>query len=195
MSKKKRPLGPMDDASKTPPELPTRRPTQGPGWGFAAVILAVIAAIVAGVALREGSTDPAMRDPIEGADVHELEMVVRAVSVIIQTPDGAPQEPPVRALESLHPQSAGGADLHDACVTTYRGMLELERMRAELLRLVPMDAGAQPPSREDQTRAAEILERSQQRLREVNQTRERCATLYEAAARRLGVQPARRSTR
>ena len=97
---------------------PTRAPRdRQPGWAYATVIALVIAAIAV-VAVTRSTRPPARDDdPYQHCDDAELGRVTAAVSVLIRTED-ARQEPAIRSLEAIAPQSPCAGDLRDACATT-----------------------------------------------------------------------------
>jgi hypothetical protein len=156
-------------------------------------VLAVLAIVLAGVAVasREGvDANEPERDPLSLADEGELRQAVVAISEVIRAATPEPEERALVALEALHPQSPGAADLRDACVTTYRGAHDAQRLSGEFRALLPADGGV--PRGEDRVRLEELIARTRRLVTEANETRDRCVTLYETAARRLHIEAARR---
>lgn len=161
-----------------------------PRWGVAAGVVAALAGVGVVVASQTNGPDPGLRDPLELSDEHELRTNVLAVSAVIRGTDDAEEERALRALEALRPQSPGAADLHDSCVSTYRGKRESERLLREMRALMPADGGS--PSTEVVNRVRAMLDQSREQVQLARESHARCTTLYEAAARRLRVEPARR---
>lgn len=170
---------------------PARRPApRAPSWAPAVVffiVVGVVAIVVAAQPPRGGDRD---RDPLELVDQRELAAVVTAVSGVIRAEGESAEEEALRRLEALHPQSPGATDLRDACVSTYRGTHDAQRAMAQVRALLPVDGGA--PTPEDEVRMRALLDRSQRLVSEARESHLRCVGLYEQAAARVGVTPARR---
>ncbi len=178
-------------ASKPPPEPPPPGPPpKAPSWAAAVVffiVVGVVAIVVASQPPRQGDRD---RDPLELADQRELGAVVAAVSGVIRSDGEAAEDAALRRLEALRPQSPGAADLRDACVSTYRGTHDAQRAMAQVRAMLPGDGGLPAPG--DEARMRTLLDQSQRLVSEARESHLRCVGLYEQAAARLGVTPARR---
>jgi hypothetical protein len=153
------------------------------------MILALVMVSVA-VASRSGGPDPERdRDPLELADEGELRQVVTGVSGVIRATAPEAEAERIGALEQVHPRSPGAADLRDSCVTLYRNAHDADALLREGRALMPANDGGVPP--ELRGRIAAIIERSRHLITEANESRDRCNSLYLAAARRLHIDPAR----
>ncbi len=173
--------------ASTPPQPPAPR---APSWAAAVVffiVVGVVAIVVAAQPTRGGDRD---RDPLELVDQRELVAVVTAVSGVIRAEGETAEDEALRRLEALRPQSPGAADLRDACVSTYRGTHDAQRAMAQVRALLPPDGGSPTPG--DEARMRELLDRSQRLVSEARESHLRCVGLYEQAAARVGVTPARR---
>lgn len=166
---------------------PAKRP---PGWGIAAAVLAVVAAVVIVVASQTGAPHETDRDPLALTNDRELRAVTEAVSGIIRADGDDAEERAIAALEALHPESPGAADLRESCVTTYRGTHDAQRLSAQMHALLPRDGGGLTP--EVQSRIQEMLDRSQRLVVEARESHVRCVALYEQAAQRLHIPTATR---
>ncbi len=174
---------------EAPPKSPSS-PERPPSWGVAALFLIVLAVVVIVVASRERRPLDHDRDPLELSSRRELTEVVSAVSGVVRVTEDSVEETALRRLEALHPISPGAADLRESCLTTYRGAHDAQRLAREMRARMPPDGG---PIREEDRRAiSQMLERSQRLVTEARESHLRCVGLYEAAARRVGVEPARR---
>lgn len=163
---------------------------RNPTWAPAVLAVLCLVAIAVAVAGRSNDTSSDRdRDPLELADERELRDVVTAVSAIIRA-DTRSEEQPIVALETLHPRSPGAADLRESCVNVYRGTHDAEGLTREFRALMPGDGGEVPP--EARPRLEEIYRRTRTLITEANESRDRCVALYQAAARRLHIEPARR---
>lgn len=186
-----------DRRAKTPPskqegEKPKR------GWGFAATLALVMAAIASVVVTQVYKNRRPDDDAPPLANREEMFRVVGAVSGIILAPEGQ-QEGPVRALEAIRPTDPASGDLRDACVTTYRGLLDLDRLVNEQRRLLRSTDGGVAAGDGGTTvppavlgRVVALNQQAEGIVQQVRDTKDRCLSLYEAGARRLGVTPARR---
>lgn len=172
-----------EGATKKPKEPPPR-------WGLAAGVVVVLASIGVVVASQSGRPVDRERDPLELSDEHELRTAVLAVSGVIRAEGDAAEEAAVRALEAQQPRSPGAADLRDSCVATYRGTRESTRLLREMRALLPADGGDPPPEVVSRVRA--MLDQSRTKVQEARESHARCIGLYEAAARRLRIEPAQR---
>ncbi len=163
---------------------------KAPRWTFAVLVVVALVMVSVAVASRmtERQSDPE-RDPLELADPRELRQVV-AISEVIRAGEPDAEDRAIAALDRVRPQSPGAADLRDSCLTTYRSPREADRLLREGARLLPSDGGAAPP--EATARLEEISQRARTLIIEARETLDRCQTLYQSAARRLGVEPARR---
>jgi hypothetical protein len=161
-----------------------------PRWGLAALVVIAIAVVGIVVASQTDNDPHRDRDPLELTDERELRTAVLAVSAVIRARDDAGEEGAVRALDALHTQSPGAADLRDSCVTTYRGKRESERLLREMRAMLPTDGGE--PAAEVMARVGGMLDRSRATVQEARESHARCIGLYEAGARRLGIEPASR---
>jgi len=173
----------------TPPR-PEPTPPKAPSWAAAVVffiVVGVVAIVVASQPPRQGDRD---RDPLELADQRELGAVVTAVSGVIRAEGETAEDEALRRLEAIRPRSPGAADLRDACVSTYRGTHDAQRAMAQVRSMLPGDGGS--PSAEDEARMRTLLDQSQRLVAEARESHLRCVGLYEQAAGRLGVTPARR---
>jgi hypothetical protein len=167
------------------------RPSKAPRWTSA--VLAIVAIVMVSVAVASRSADHDVerdRDPLDLADPTELRQVVVAISEVIRATEPAAEDHAIDALAHLTPQSPGAADLRDACLTTYRSPREADRLLREGARLLPADGGAAPP--EATPRLEEISHRARTLITEARETLERCNALYQAGARRIGIEPAHR---
>lgn len=135
----------------------------------------------------------------ETTDNAELRRVTEAVSRILAAPPGRAHEEAVQGLEALRVESAGARDLKEACVNTYRGMLDVEGWMTELRSILLLqDGGSRPESQQAPgalLRAGELDRQTRERLRVVEESRDRCLDLYLAAAQRLGLVPEARARR
>lgn len=180
-------MGTATDSTEERATAAKRTPTWGPA------VLAVLCLVAIGVAVAGRSGDPPSeqeRDPLELADERELRDVVTAVSGIIRAGNENDEEQRLVALEALHPRSPGAADVRESCVSVYRGTHDAERLTREFRALMPGDGGAVPP--ESRPRLEEIYRRTRTLITEANESRDRCVALYQSAARRLHIEPARR---
>lgn len=164
---------------------------RSPTWAPAVLAVLCLVAIAVAVAGRSADAPPEReRDPLELADERELRDVVTAVSGVIRAQSEGDEEQRLVALEALHPRSPGAADLRESCVNVYRGTHDAERLTREFRALMPGDGGAVPP--EARPRLEEIYSRTRTLITEANESRDRCVALYQAGARRLHIEPARR---
>lgn len=161
-----------------------------PGWGLAAAVAGAMAVVVALVMASTGGPSEPERDPLELTDERELRAVVEAVSGVVRAEDDDAEESALRALEALRPNSPGAADLRESCVTTYRGTHDAQRLTERVRGMIPGDGG--DVRGEDRERLTELLDRSQRLVVAARESHQRCVALYEAAAQRLRVTPARR---
>lgn len=158
--------------------------------GLLVVLVLVIRSVRPGESEQlRGPFDPTTTDPAE------LRRVTEAVSRVISAPP-AQHEAAVQTLESVRADSPGARDLKEACVNTYRGMILAEQWLDQLRGiLVGPDGGMRPAETIDPAARARGMELDRQvrnQIELVNQSRHRCHDLYEAAARRFGMVPARR---
>lgn len=160
-------------------------------WGPAIAIAALIAVVVVLVMNSTGAPNDPERDPLELSDQRELRVVTIAVSAVVRADSDSDEERALATLEALHPRSPGAADLRDSCVTTYRGTHDAENLTRQVRAMVSVDGGA--PSVSDQSRMSELLDRSQRLVTEARESHQRCVSLYEISAQRLGITPARRN--
>ncbi len=184
-----------DDPRSQSSERPPRPKSDGSPVQrlFAGVaVLALLGLIV--VVMRQQNERPSDHvgpfDPTT-TDEPELRRVTEAVSRIIAAPEGTAHVNALEVLESLAVQSAGARDLKDACVSTYRGLIEskskLDQVRAIL---VAPDGGMREQSAipaGEAARAAVLLREADQERERVTVSRERCHDLYAIAARRFGL--------
>ncbi len=173
-----------------PPEDAKVERRRVPGWGAVAALVIVMAVVVIVVASRAGTPEDPERDPLELADDNELRAVTGAVSAVIRASDEDTEERAIAALEAIHPRSPGAADLRDSCVTTYRNAHDAERATRQMRAMAPADGGLPPPERLHELQ--QLLERTSRMVSEARETHQRCIDLYETAARRLHIEPARR---
>lgn len=174
----------VDDAGEKP------KRSRPPGWGLAAAVAGAMAVVVALVVTSTGAPTETDRDPLELSNDQELRAVVAAVSGVVSAEDEAGEDAALRALEALRPSSPGAADLRESCVTTYRGTHDAQRMTEQARGMIPGDGGE--VRGEDRARLSELLDRSQRLVVAARESHQRCVGLYEAAAQRLHVTPARR---
>jgi hypothetical protein len=160
-----------------------------PRWTSAVLVIVAMVLISVAVASRSGENVERERDPLELVDEGELRTVVNAISEVIRAREGEPEGNAIRSLDAVHPNSPGALDLRDSCLTTYRNPHEAESLMRASQPLVPGDGSV---SLELRTRLEHNLERIRTLVIEANESRDRCVTLYEAATRRLHLEPARR---
>ena len=180
----------MASANETD-EDPKERTLKAPAWTTA--VLAVVALVILSVFVASRASqreEDHESDPLDLADPTELRQVVVAISTVIRASD-AEEDGAIDALARLAVQSPGAADLRDSCLTTYRSPREADRLLREGARLLPADGGAASP--EAAPRLEEISHRARTLITEARETLDRCNTLYQNAAHRIGVEPARRA--
>ncbi len=179
-------------ASKSDPDEELKdRASKAPRWTSAVLVVVAMVMVSVAVASRSSERDVERdHDPLDLADPTELRQVVVAVSEVIRASDAPQEDRAIEALGRLTPQSPGAADLRDSCLTTYRSPREADRLLREGARLLPSDGGAAPP--EATPRLEEISRRARNLITEARETLERCNSLYQAGARRIGIEPARR---
>lgn len=169
---------------------PKKKAERSVGAFVALGIVAVTIPLLLYAARNGPDHEDRLHDPLELSDEAELRAVVQAVSGVIQAGQGEDEERAIRALEALHPRSPGANDLRDSCVTTYRGAHDAQQISTELRALLPADGGVL--SEDQHRRMTQMLDRSQQLVAEARDAHLRCVGLYEQAAVRLHITPARR---
>ncbi|MBK6529966.1 MAG: hypothetical protein IPF99_10280 [Deltaproteobacteria bacterium] len=169
---------------------PKKKPARSIGALVALGAVAVTIPLLLYAARNGPDHEDRLHDPLELSDEAELRAVVQAISGVIQAHPGDEEDRALRALEGLHPRSPGASDLRESCVTTYRGAHDAQQISAELRALLPSDGGTL--GEEQVRRMNEMFDRSRRLLNEARDAHLRCVGLYEQAATRLHITPARR---
>lgn len=169
---------------------PKKKPARSVGALVALGAVAVTIPLLLYAARNSPDREDRLHDPLELSNEAELRSIVQAISGVIQAHPGEEEDRALRALEALHPRSPGASDLRDSCVTTYRGAHDAEQVSAELRALLPSDGGTH--NEEQVRRMNEMFARSRRLLDEARDAHLRCVGLYEQAATRLHITPARR---
>ena len=167
-----------------------KKPERSAGALVALGIVAIAIPLLLYAARNGPDHDDHPHDPLELSDERELRAAVEAVSGIIRAGAGEEEDRALQVLESLHPRSPGASDLYESCKTTYRGAHDAQQISVELRALLPGDGGAL--SDDQRRRMSEMLDRSQRLVSEARDAHLRCVGLYEQAAARLHIPPARR---
>ncbi|MDP3279203.1 MAG: hypothetical protein Q8Q09_28690 [Deltaproteobacteria bacterium] len=189
------------DESLPPPRLATSvraERMQRLYAGISLVVLLVLVVVVVRSVNTRNADDTGPFDPLT-TDQTELRRVTEAVSRVIAAPVGAPHTSAIELLESLNVQSAGARDLRDACVGTYRGLIDSQRMLTQVRDLLLYPDGGERPRAElaagEASRAALLLREADQSRERVSSSRGRCHDLYAIAVRRFGMRSERPASR
>lgn len=202
---KKREEKPKAAAVEAPSKEGAARRAHEPGKRgqlIAAVAVAAALPLLAYLvhAQNQHSESSEQRDPLDPVTTNEGELrrVHEAVSRVLAAAPSA-IEPAVQILESVRAESPGARDLKESCVNTYRGLIRAQgaQRQARGLLLLP-DGGERPQqdlSMEDRVRAETVMREAREQTELVEQSHDRCHSLYGQASERLHLDPVQRGSR